>query len=93
MRPPVLSLIGLVVPPGYLLASCFYATCNRKGVPMLSRLRRPLSTGLMMALLALAWAVPTWAETTLKVIPQASLRVLDPIWTTAYLAQPRVHGL
>jgi peptide/nickel transport system substrate-binding protein len=57
---------------------------------MLSRLRRLLSTGLMMAPLALAWAVPTWAATTLKVIPQASLRVLDPIWTTAYLT--RNHG-
>jgi len=53
-------------------------------------LRRLLPTGLMMALLAGAWAVPVRAETTLKVIPQASLRVLDPIWTTAYLT--RNHG-
>ena len=44
----------------------------------------------MVALLALASAAPCWAETTLKVIPQASLRVLDPIWTTAYLT--RNHG-
>ena len=44
----------------------------------------------MVALLAGAWAGPAWAETTLKVIPQASLRVLDPIWTTAYLT--RNHG-
>src|SRR5262245_66311408 len=53
-------------------------------------LPRLLPTGLLVALLAGAWAVPAWAETTLKVIPQASLRVLDPIWTTAYLT--RNHG-
>src|SRR2546422_253125 len=57
---------------------------------MLSPLRRLLPTGLMVALLALAWVAPAWADTTLKVIPQASLRVLDPIWTTAYLT--RNHG-
>jgi len=57
---------------------------------MLCLLRRLLPTGLVVVLLALAWAVSTWAETTLKVIPQASLRVLDPIWTTAYLT--RNHG-
>jgi peptide/nickel transport system substrate-binding protein len=60
---------------------------------MLSRLQRLLSTGLMMAPLALAWAVPTWADTTLKVIPQASLRVLDPIWTTAYLTESMEKSL
>ena len=57
---------------------------------MLSPLRRLLQAGLLMALLALASAASAWAETTLKVIPQASLRVLDPIWTTAYLT--RNHG-
>src|SRR5262245_27008505 len=57
---------------------------------MLSSLRRLLPVGLLVALLALASAAPAGAETTLKVIPQASLRVLDPIWTTAYLT--RNHG-
>ena len=52
--------------------------------------RRLLPIGLMMTLLVLASAAPAWADTTLKVIPQASLRVLDPIWTTAYLT--RNHG-
>jgi hypothetical protein len=37
--------------------------------------------------------VPTWADTTLKVIPQASLRVLDPIWTTAYLTESMEKSL
>ena len=41
------------------------------------------------AALALA-ALPAHAETVLKVIPQASLRVLDPIWTTGYIT--RNHG-
>ena len=57
---------------------------------MLSPFRRLLPIGLMVALLALASVAPAWADTTLKVIPQASLRVLDPIWTTAYLT--RNHG-
>jgi peptide/nickel transport system substrate-binding protein len=33
---------------------------------------------------------PAFAETVLKVIPQASLSVLDPIWTTGYIT--RNHG-
>ncbi|HEY6072464.1 MAG TPA: ABC transporter substrate-binding protein [Anaerolineales bacterium] len=57
---------------------------------MSSLLRRVLPTGLIVALLVLTWAAPAWTKTTLKVIPQASLRVLDPIWTTAYLT--RNHG-
>lgn len=40
--------------------------------------------------LLLTAALPARAETTLKVIPQASLRVLDPIWTTGYIT--RNHG-
>ena len=37
---------------------------------------------------ALALATPaTAAETTLKFIPQADLRILDPIWTTAYITR------
>ena len=69
-------------------AQRFFATCTGKGTPLRSLLRRLLPAGLMVALLALA--ALGWAETTLKVIPQASLRVLDPIWTTAYLT--RNHG-
>lgn len=41
------------------------------------------------ALLAVA-AMPAAAESVLRFIPQADLRVLDPIWTTAYIT--RNHG-
>ena len=51
-------------------------------------MKKILSTTAMMAgalTAALALATPaTAAETTLKFIPQADLRILDPIWTTAY---------
>ncbi|MGI9506947.1 MAG: ABC transporter substrate-binding protein, partial [Geminicoccaceae bacterium] len=41
---------------------------------------------------ALAWLSPTKAsaEDVLRVIPHADLKVLDPIWTTAYIS--RNHG-
>lgn len=31
-----------------------------------------------------------WAETVLKVVPHSALKILDPIWTTAYIS--RNHG-
>ena len=44
-------------------------------------------------LLAAAWAavvVPAGAQTTLRIVPHSDLKVLDPIWTTAYIT--RNHG-
>ena len=43
-----------------------------------------LSLGLSVA------ATPTLAETELRVVPHAGLKILDPIWTTAYIS--RNHG-
>ncbi len=43
---------------------------------------------LLLGLTALALGVrPALAETTLRFIPQADLRSLDPIWTTAYITR------
>lgn len=44
----------------------------------------------LIAAVILSAAPTVRAETIVKVIPQASLRVLDPIWTTAYIT--RNHG-
>src|SRR6185295_4788959 len=49
-----------------------------------------MRNGLLAAALLAVAAVPAIAETTLRFIPQADLRVLDPIWTTAYVT--RNHG-
>ena len=35
-------------------------------------------------------AAPAWAETVLNVVPHADLKVLDPVWTTAFVT--RHHG-
>ena len=53
--------------------------------PAPSKGLRALAAGL----LALA-AFPAAAETVLRVIPHAGLKVLDPVWTTAYIS--RNHG-
>jgi peptide/nickel transport system substrate-binding protein len=42
------------------------------------------------ALLVLTAASATWAETTLKVVMHSDLKIIDPIWTTAYIV--RNHG-
>src|SRR3989454_11050646 len=41
------------------------------------------------AVLAHAGA-PAWAETTLRVVMHSDLKIVDPIWTTAYIV--RNHG-
>ena len=51
---------------------------------MLARIR--LAAGLCAFLLALAPRLGV-ADTTLRFIPQADLRSLDPIWTTAYITR------
>ena len=48
---------------------------------------------IVASLLATIWAVhalPAMAQTTLRVVPHSDLKVLDPIWTTAYIT--RNHG-
>ena len=45
---------------------------------------------LVMGLGLAATAMPGAAETTLKVVPHSGLKILDPIWTTAYIS--RNHG-
>src|SRR6266849_39812 len=48
--------------------------------------RLRLAAGLLALALGLAPA-GTLAETTLRFIPQADLRSIDPIWTTAYVTR------
>lgn len=61
---------------------------------MLTTARRTLMKGaaaaLVMGLSFSAVALPAAAETTLKVVPHSGLKILDPIWTTAYIS--RNHG-
>ena len=45
---------------------------------------------LLMLAAAVVLASPALAQKTIKFIPQADLRILDPIWTTAYIT--RNHG-
>ena len=37
-----------------------------------------------------AATAPAWAQTTLRVVNHSDLKILDPIWTTAYIV--RNHG-
>ena len=52
--------------------------------------RRVLVAVAWIALSAIALAAPALAETTLKMVPHADLKNIDPIWTTAYIS--RNHG-
>ena len=43
---------------------------------------------------AICLAAPAHAQKTLRAVMHSDLKILDPIWTTAYIvAQPRLHGL
>ena len=44
----------------------------------------------LAAVLAVAGAPPAVAETTLRVVMHSDLKIVDPIWTTAYIS--RNHG-
>src|SRR5437899_5027894 len=47
----------------------------------------------LASLLAVIWAalaLPATAQTTLRLVPHSDLKVLDPVWTTAYIT--RNHG-
>ena len=45
---------------------------------------------LVIACVAAALAVPAAAQTTLRVVKHSDLKIVDPIWTTAYIT--RDHG-
>src|SRR5919198_96441 len=51
--------------------------------------RRLFIVATVMALVGIA-GVPAQAETTLRVVMHSDLKILDPIWTTAYIV--RNHG-
>lgn len=52
---------------------------------------RNLLTGTAMLCLATSMqTAPVYSETVLKVVPHSGLKILDPIWTTAYIS--RNHG-
>jgi peptide/nickel transport system substrate-binding protein len=44
----------------------------------------------LLALILAALALPASAQTTLRIVPHSDLKVLDPIWTTAFIT--RNHG-
>src|SRR5580700_8598661 len=46
--------------------------------------------GVVIAATALAFATPTHAQKTLRAVMNSDLKILDPIWTTAYIV--RDHG-
>src|SRR5262245_45698735 len=52
-------------------------------------LRRLLIGSVILSLLVVA-SVPARAETTLRVVMHSDLKIIDPIWTTAYIV--RNHG-
>ena len=56
---------------------------------------RPRRLAVAVSVLSLAWAAavgpePARAQTTLKVVMHSDLKIVDPIWTTAYIV--RNHG-
>src|SRR5437870_7614118 len=53
-------------------------------------MRRTLALLTLAALAAIPPAVPAAEETTLKVVMHSDLKIVDPIWTTAYIV--RNHG-
>ena len=51
---------------------------------------RRLGTAALATALCLGNLAPALAETVLRVVPHSGLKILDPIWTTAYIS--RNHG-
>ena len=47
-------------------------------------------SSMLLAALAMSLAAPAAAETTLRVVAHSDLKILDPIWTTAFIV--RNHG-
>jgi peptide/nickel transport system substrate-binding protein len=73
-------------------------TRARQRSPMPDQLRfgitvmrvRILSCALSVALACAAWAAPASAQKTLRAVMNSDLKIIDPIWTTAYIS--RNHG-
>ena len=67
---------------------------TKQGDKKLKFARRGILTGAATALaLSLGFSslgTASQAETVLRVVPHAGLKILDPIWTTAYIS--RNHG-
>jgi peptide/nickel transport system substrate-binding protein len=58
-------------------------------IPMM-RLRRLFTIVVVLAAVAAGVSVPADAQTTLRVVMHSDLKIIDPIWTTAYIV--RNHG-
>ena len=54
------------------------------------RRSRMLTVFIVLAAVAMVAAAPAQAQTTLRVVMHSDLKILDPIWTTAYIV--RNHG-
>jgi peptide/nickel transport system substrate-binding protein len=83
------------MPAGKLLIKFRNQERAGKGSKRGSNVRRPVRNVLGFALsvavlVASGGAVPATAETTLRVVMHSDLKILDPIWTTAYIS--RNHG-
>ncbi|WP_295480901.1 ABC transporter substrate-binding protein [uncultured Sutterella sp.] len=52
--------------------------------------RKPFAAAAAAAALAATFVSPAWADVVLKVVPHADLKILDPVWTTAFVT--RHHG-
>jgi peptide/nickel transport system substrate-binding protein len=53
-------------------------------------LRESIFSIAVSCLLTIAVPAPSQAEVTLRVVPHSDLKILDPIWTPAYIT--RNHG-
>src|SRR5437899_1481067 len=75
---------------------CLADTAHRRVIPLRSRRKlmsrlRSLAAVVVVALVVVVAApAPTVAETTLRVVMHSDLKIVDPIWTTAYIV--RNHG-
>src|SRR5712692_7676341 len=72
------------------------STAHRRVIPLcseeepMSRLRSPAAFVVLALIVMVAAPAPTVAETTLRVVMHSDLKIVDPIWTTAYIV--RNHG-
>src|SRR5713226_6093387 len=72
------------------------STAHRRVIPLcfeeepMSRLRSPAAFVVLALIVMVAAPAPTVAETTLRVVMHSDLKIIDPIWTTAYIV--RNHG-
>lgn len=57
---------------------------------MFKKAIKPLIAGIMLATASITYAAPNNDKNVIRMVPQADLKVLDPIWTTAFVT--RDHG-